>query len=87
MLDLVKFAAIAETMPQAGPDGYLCGPNTFRALLTTLGLIPRDQTKFAAQCGTAQVTVTVSQFVPDDGKFYPWRHSGLCHKMLPTEFQ
>ena len=74
MLDLVKLAEIAEWAHrkfQIGPDGYLCGPNTFRALLTTVGLIPRDQKRFVASAGEVSVTVTVSHFVPDDGKFYP----------------
>lgn len=89
MLDLVKLAEVAESMAsefKAGPDGYLCGPNTFRALLAKVGFIQRDQTTFAAKAGDLQVFVRVSLFVPDDGKFYPWTEQTLKARAIPRTF-
>lgn len=37
---------------------------------------PTEVKRFVASAGHVGVTVTVSQFVPDDGKFYPWIDSG-----------
>jgi hypothetical protein len=89
MLDLVKLTEVAKSVAsefKTGPDGYLCGPNTFRALLAKAGFIQRDQTTFVAQAGDLQVFVRVSLFVPDDGKFYPSGKQTLKARVLPRTF-
>jgi len=55
-----------------GTSDYLCGPNTFRAVLLHLFRHPigaRDRIVFTA--GDREVTLRQSPSVPDDGKIHP----------------
>jgi hypothetical protein len=87
MLALEMLKSLEKLRPVDQPADYLCGPETFRALLVKFQFIPQTQKTFQVDAGEVHVTIHQSLLVPDDGRFYPYPVSAKAtFPELPRSF-